>query len=153
MSQQTKKQLKNYKMKTQQIHVALLLITMAVSAYASGQQELIQADKYQIEETNESEIINDNWFGPSPHNENSNPFKALIYPNPSLTGKVRITWHDHWNVDQILIFRDNFDGIIEIDIIDGKEVTIDSLEDGYYYVKFYSKQKLLGTQKLKVTRE
>lgn len=140
-------------MKTQQIHVALLLIAMAVSAYASGQQELIQADKYQIEETNESEIINDNWFGPSPHEENSKPFKALIYPNPSLTGKVKITWHDHWDVDQIIMFRDTFDGVIEIDIPDNKEVTIDSLEVGYYYVKFYSKQKLLGTQKLKVTRE
>ena len=45
------KTIKKHKMKTQQIHVALLLIAMAVSAYASGQQELIQADKYQIEET------------------------------------------------------------------------------------------------------
>ena len=48
-------------MKTQQIHVALLLIAMAFSAYVSGQQEF-QADKYQIEETTESEIINDNWL-------------------------------------------------------------------------------------------
>ena len=140
-------------MKTQQIHVALLLIAMAISAYARGQQEFIQADKYQIEETNESEFINDNWFGPSPHDENSKPFKALIYPNPSLTGKVKITWHDHWDVDQIIMFKDTFDGIIQIDIPDDKGVTIDSLENGKYYVHFYSKQKLLATQKLKVIRE
>ena len=140
-------------MKTQQIHVALLLIAMAISAYASGQQEFIQADKYQIEETNESEFINDNWFGPSPHYENSKPFKAVIYPNPSLTGKVKITWHDHWNVDQIIMFRDTFDGVIEIDIPDEQGVTINSLEEGNYYLKFYSKQQLLATQKLKVIRE
>lgn len=140
-------------MKTQQIHVALLLIAMAVSAYVSGQQEFIQADKYQIEEINESEFINDNWFGPSLHDEISKPFKARIYPNPSLTGKVKIMWQDHWDVDQIIMFRDAFDEVIEIDILDDKGATIDSLENGKYFVQFYSKQKLLATQKLKVIRE
>ena len=37
--------------------------------------------------------------------------------------------------------------------VGAKEVTVDNLENGHYYIKFYFKQNLLATQKLKVMKE
>ncbi len=138
-------------MKTTKFNIALLFFAILLSGFVNSQQELIQADKYQLEESDETEIIIDNWV--NPHDENVEPFKAVIYPNPSLTGKVKMSWLDNQNVDQIFLIRDNFDAVMEISIKGDKEVVIDSLEDGHYFVKFYLKQQLLATQKLKVIRE
>lgn len=138
-------------MKTTKFNIALLFVAILISGFAGAQQELFQADKYQLDEANETEIIIDDLV--NPHYGNVEPFKALIYPNPSLTGKVKISWLDNQNVDQIILIRNNWDGIIEISIKDEKEIIIDSLEDGKYYVKFFFQKKLLATQKLKVIKE
>ena len=60
---------------------------------------------------------------------------------------------DNQNVDSIILVLDNFDNVVEINLKDVKEVTIDNLENGYYYIKFYFQQNLLATQKLKVMKE
>ena len=137
-------------MKTTKFTTALLFVAILFSGYVSGQQ-FIQADKYQLDETNETEIIIDDLT--TPHYTNVEPFKALIFPNPSLTGKVKMTWLDNQNVDQVILLRNDWDGMIEISIKDEKEIIIDSLENGIYFVKFFYNQKLLATQKLKIIKE
>jgi hypothetical protein len=89
----------------------------------------------------------------NPNDESTEPFKAMIYPNPSFTGKVKMSWMDNQNVDYIILVPDNFDNVVEINLKDAKEVTVDNLENGHYYIKFYFKQNLLATQKLKVMKE
>ena len=138
-------------MKTTKFNIALLLSAMAFSAYVSGQNHHFQADKYQLDPSDETEIIIDDIVNPI--DEAAEPFKALIYPNPSFTGKVKMSWLDNQNVDKIILLPDNFDNVVEIDVKDVKEITIDSLENGYYFVKFYFNQQLLATQKLKVIKE
>jgi len=64
-----------------------------------------------------------------------------------------MSWMDNQNVDYIILVPDNFDNVVEINLKDVKEVTIDNLENGYYYIKFYFQQNLLATQKLKVMKE
>ena len=138
-------------MKTTKFNIALLLSAMAFSAYVSGQNHHFQADKYQLDPSDETEIIIDDIVNPI--EEAAEPFKALIYPNPSFTGKVKMSWLDNQNVDKIILLPDNFDNTVEINVKDVKEITIDSLENGHYYVKFYFNQQLLATQKLKVMKE
>lgn len=137
-------------MKTTKFTTALLFVAILFSGYVSGQQ-FIQADKYQLDETNETEIIIDDLT--NPHYTNVEPFKALIFPNPSLTGKVKMSWLDNQNVDQVILLRNDWDGMIEISIKDEKEIIVDSLENGIYFVKFFYNQKLLATQKLKIIKE
>ena len=137
-------------MKTTKFTTALFFVAILFSGYVSGQQ-FIQADKYQLDETNETEIIIDDLT--NPHYTNVEPFKALIFPNPSLTGKVKMTWLDNQNVDQVILLRNDWDGMIEISIKDEKEIIIDSLENGIYFVKFFYNQKLLATEKLKIIKE
>ena len=68
-------------------------------------------------------------------------------------GKVKMSWMDNQNVDSIILVLDNFDNVVEINLKDVKEVTVDNLENGHYYIKFYFQQNLLATQKLKVMKE
>ena len=126
-------------MKTTKFTTALLFVAILFSGYVSGQQ-FIQADKYQLDETNETEIIIDDLT--NPHYTNVEPFKALIFPNPSLTGNVKMSWLDNQNVDQVILLRNDWDGMIEISIKDEKEIIVDSLENGIYFVKFFYNQKL-----------
>ncbi len=138
-------------MKTTKINFALRFFAILFSGFANSQQAIFQADKYQLDPSNETEIIIDDIVNPI--DESAEPFKALIYPNPSLTGKVKMSWMDNQDVDYIILIPDNFDNVVEMNIKDAKEITINNLEDGHYYVKFYFNQQLLATQKLKVMKE
>ncbi len=138
-------------MKTTKINIALLFVAILLSGLVIGQQEFIQVDKSQLDETNETEIVIDDLINPN-HN-NSEQFKALIYPNPSFTGKVKMTWNDDQNVDRILLMRVGWDDVTEISINHQKEITIDGLMEGGYYVKFFYNSELLATQKLTVIKE
>jgi len=138
-------------MKSTKINLALLFFAIIFSGIANSQQNIYQADKYQLDPSNETEIIIDDIVHPI--DETAEPFKALIYPNPSLTGKVKMSWMDNQDVDYIILIPDNFDNVVEIEVKDVKEITIDNLENGHYYVKFYFNQQLLATQKLKVMKE
>ena len=138
-------------MKSTKIILALLFFAILLSGFANSQQAIFQADKYQLDESNETEIIIDDLV--NPHDDTAEPFKALIYPNPSFTGKVKMSWLDNQNVDKIILIPDNFDNVVEMNIKDAKEITINNLENGHYFVKFYFNQQLLATQKLKVIKE
>ncbi len=138
-------------MKSTKINLALLFFAILLSGFANSQQAIFQADKYQLDESNETEIIIDDLV--NPHDDTAEPFKALIYPNPSFTGKVKMSWLDNQNVDKIILIPDNFDNVVEMNIKDAKEITINNLENGHYFVKFYFNQQLLATQKLKVIKE
>ena len=138
-------------MKTTKINFALLFFAILISGFANSQQAIYQADKYSIDESDETEVIIDDIV--NPNDESSEQFKAMIYPNPSFTGKVKMSWMDNQNVDYIILVPDNFDNVVEINLKDAKEVTVDNLENGHYYIKFYFKQNLLATQKLKVMKE
>ncbi len=138
-------------MKTTKINFALLFFAILITGYANSQQANYQADKYSLDEADETEIIIDDIV--NPNDESTEPFKAMIYPNPSLTGKVKMSWMDNQNVDYIILVPDNFDNVVEINLKDVKEVTVDNLENGHYYIKFYFQQNLLATQKLKVMKE
>ena len=138
-------------MKTTKINFALLFFAILITGFANSQQANYQADKYSLDEADETEIIIDDIV--NPNDESIEPFKAMIYPNPSFTGKVKMSWMDNQNVDYIILVPDNFDNVVEINLKDAKEVTVDNLENGHYYIKFYFKQNLLATQKLKVMKE
>ena len=138
-------------MKTTKINFALLFFAILISGFANSQQAIYQADKYSIDESDETEVIIDDIV--NPNDESSEQFKAMIYPNPSFTGKVKMSWMDNQNVDYIILVPDNFDNVVEINLKDAKEVTVDNLENGHYYIKFYFKQNHLATQKLKVMKE
>ena len=138
-------------MKTTKINFLLLFIAILITGFANSQQANYQADKYSLDGVDETEIIIDDIV--NPNDGSTEPFKAMIYPNPSLTGKVKMSWMDNQNVDYIILVPDNFDNIVEINLKDAKEVTVDNLENGHYYIKFYFKQNLLATQKLKVMKE
>ena len=138
-------------MKTTKINFALLFFAILITGFANSQQAIYQADKYSIDESDETEVIIDDIV--NPNDESSEQFKAMIYPNPSFTGKVKMSWMDNQNVDYIILVPDNFDNVVEINLKDAKEVTVDNLENGHYYIKFYFKQNLLATQKLKVMKE
>ena len=138
-------------MKTTKINFALLFFAILITGFANSQQANYQADKYSLDEADETEIIIDDIV--NPNDEITEPFKAMIYPNPSFTGKVKMSWMDNQNVDYIILVPDNFDNVVEINLKDAKEVTVDNLENGHYYIKFYFKQNLLATQKLKVMKE
>ena len=138
-------------MKTTKINFVLLFLAILIAGFANSQQANYQADKYSLDEADETENIIDDIV--NPNDESTEPFKAMIYTNPSLTGKVKMSWMDNQNVDYIILVPDNFDNVVEINLKDVKEVTIDNLENGYYYIKFYFQQNLLATQKLKVMKE
>ncbi len=138
-------------MKTTKINIALLFVAILLSGMVIGQQEIIQVDKYQLDETNETQIVIDDLV--NPYHVNSEPFKALIYPNPSYTGKVKITWMDDQELDQVFFMKLGWDEILEINVQDQHEITVDNLLDGLYYVKFFNKGKLLATQKLTIIKE
>lgn len=126
-------------MKTKHIHIALLLGALAFSAYATGQQELIQEDKYEL--VDPSNIAQ------------TEPFKALIFPNPSYTGTVKISWNEEHDVDRITVSNILFDELVHINIKDENEIKLYSLQEGFYFVKFYSQNELLKTQKMQVIRQ
>ena len=138
-------------MKKTKINIALLFVAILLSGLVIGQQEIIQVDKTQLDETNDTEIVIDDLI--NPYHNNSEEFKALIYPNPSFTGKVKMTWNDDQNVDRILLMRVGWDDVTEISINHQKEITIEGLMEGDYYVKFFYNSELLATQKLTVIKE
>jgi len=55
------------------------------------------ADKYSIDESGETNVIIHDIV--NLNDESAEPFKAMIYPNPSLIGKVKIFWMDNQNID------------------------------------------------------
>ena len=132
------------------LNTVLLSSAIIFSGYVSSQQEIKTEDKFQVDNNQESVITIDDITNP---NYNSEFFKAIIFPNPTFTGKVKMTWQDDQNVDQILLMRVGWDDVTEINIEHQKEITIDGLLEGSYYVKFFYNNEFLAAQKLTVIKE
>ena len=79
-----------------------------------------------------------------------NAFEVKIYPNPSPTGKIKMEWADGQNVDQITILSQ--DNKLNFVVKNQSELTVDGLENGKYFIRFYSKKKLLGIKQIKVMK-
>ena len=87
----------------------------------------------------------------SNHSHHSlNAFEVKIYPNPSPTGKIKMEWLDGQNVDQIIILSQ--DNKLNFVVKNQSELTVDGLENGKYFIRFYSKKKLLGIKQIKVMK-
>jgi len=132
------------------LHTVLLSTAIILTGNVISQQEIKTEDKFQIDQNQESVITIDDITNP---HYNSEYFKALIFPNPTFTSKVKMTWQDDQNVDQILLMRVGWDDVREINIEHQKEITVDGLLEGFYYVKFFYNNELLATQKLTVIKE
>ena len=89
----------------------------------------------------------------SNHSHHSlNAFQVKIYPNPSITGKIKMQWLDGQNVDQIIILSQNSDSMLNFTVKNQSELTVDGLENGKYFIRFYSNKKLLGIKQIKVMK-
>ena len=89
----------------------------------------------------------------SNHSHHSlNALKVKIYPNPSTTGKIKMAWLDGQNVDQIVIIAQGQDNMMNFFVKKQSELTVDGLENGKYFIRFFSNKKLLGVKQIKVMK-
>ena len=79
-----------------------------------------------------------------------NSFVVKIYPNPSLTGKIKMVWKDGQLVDQISIQEKSQGNPRDYFVKQQNELTVDGLENGKYFVKFYYQNKVIGVKQIKV---
>ena len=79
-------------------------------------------------------------------------FKVKIYPNPSTTGKIKIDWSDEQKIDQIIILAQGQDNTLKFFVKQQSELTVDGLENGKYFIRFYNNNKLLGIKQVKVMK-
>ena len=97
---------KQFSIKATRINFATLFLVILITGFANNQQSILyQVDKYSIGESGETDVIIHDIV--NPNDESAEPFKAMIYPNPSLMGKVKIFWMDNQNIDQIILVLDN----------------------------------------------
>lgn len=124
-------------MKTKTIHIALLLIALAFSAYASGQQELTIKDPFSTESIY--------------HGEVSPMFKAKLYPNPTYLSMVKISWPDWAEIDMIQLNNITTNQVRIVEVPKGeRKILVSDLIAGTYVVKFVKENNILGTAKLMV---
>jgi hypothetical protein len=81
-----------------------------------------------------------------------NTLDVKIYPNPSTTGKIKMEWLDGQNIDQIVIVAQGQDNMLNFFVKKQSELTVDDLENGKYFIRFYSNKKLLGIKQIKVMK-
>ncbi|MDC3308646.1 hypothetical protein OAV26_00305 [Crocinitomicaceae bacterium] len=89
----------------------------------------------------------------APNNFNAfNALKVKIYPNPSTTGNVKMEWANEQQIDQIIILSQGEDNKLNFYVKKQNELTVDGLENGKYFVRFYSQNKLKGIRQIKVMK-
>ena len=81
-----------------------------------------------------------------------NALKVKIYPNPSTTGNVKMEWANEQQIDQIIILSQGEDNKLNFYVKKQNELTLDNLENGKYFVRFYSQNKLKGIRQIKVMK-
>ena len=81
-----------------------------------------------------------------------NTLDVKIYPNPSTTGKIKMEWLDGQNIDQIVIVAQGQDNMLNFFVKKQSELTVDGLENGKYFIRFYNNNKLLGIKQVKVMK-
>ena len=109
-----------------------------ISGSVMSQDNTIQKQPFGLEST-----VSGNLLNPSV----SEAFKANIYPNPTLIGKVKMNWPDWAEVTEIQMVLASTN---EMKIINVEEVAASNLQEGVYIVRFIHKNVVLGMRKLKV---
>ena len=113
-----------------------------ISGQAMSQDNALQKQPFGVESTVSGNLLN------PPVSE---AFRANIYPNPTLIGKVKMNWPDWAEVTEIHMILASTNEIKVINVEEGQtHVTASNLQEGVYIVRFVRKNQILGVRKLKV---
>ena len=113
-----------------------------ISDQAMSQDNALQKQPFGVESTVSGNLLN------PPVSE---AFRANIYPNPTLIGKVKMNWPDWAEVTEIHMILASTNEIKVINVEEGQtHVTASNLQEGVYIVRFMRKNQILGVRKLKV---
>ena len=116
-------------------------ILLGTSLLISG-QVMSQTDFIEKEPINISSIY---------HNNLLENFRVRIYPNPSFIATVKMEWRDWAEITKVVLYNTNTNQSRIVEIEEGlRKVSVSGLEEGTYIVKFYQKNTLFGTRKIKV---
>lgn len=116
-------------------------ILLGTSLLISG-QVMSQTDFIEKEPINISSIY---------HNNLLENFRVRIYPNPSFIATVKMEWQDWAEITKVFLYNTNTNQSRIVEIEEGlRKVSVSGLEEGTYIVKFYQKNTLFGTRKIKV---
>lgn len=113
-----------------------------ISGSLMSQDNAIQKQPFGLESTVSGNLLN------PPVSE---VFRANIYPNPTLIGKVKMNWPDWAEVTEIYMILASTNEIKVINVEEGQtHVTASNLQEGVYIIRFMRKNQILGVRKLKV---
>ena len=110
--------------------------------------KLAKKDKLDFSQEQKDDMIDN-----TDHSQFSlNALDVKIYPNPSTTGKIKMEWLDGQNIDQIVIVAQGQDNMLNFFVKKQSELTVDGLENGKYFIRFYNNNKILGIKQVKVMK-
>ena len=116
-------------------------ILLGTSLLVSG-QVMSQTDFTEKEPINISSIY---------HNNLLENFRVRIYTNPSFIATVKMEWQDWAEITRVVLYNSNTNQSRIVEVEEGlRKISISGLEEGTYIVKFYQKNTLFGSRKIKV---
>lgn len=116
-------------------------ILLGISLLVSG-QVMSQTDFIEKEPINISSIY---------HNNLLENFRVRIYPNPSFIATVKMEWQDWAEITRVVLYNNNNNQSRIVEVEEGlRKISVSGLEEGTYIVKFYQKNTLFGSRKIKV---
>ena len=116
-------------------------ILLGTSLLVSG-QVMSQTDFIEKEPINISSIY---------HNNLLENFRVRIYPNPSFIATVKMEWQDWAEITRVVLYNTNTNQSRIVEVEEGlRKISVSGLEEGTYIVKFYQKNTLFGSRKIKV---
>ena len=116
-------------------------ILLGTSLLISG-QVMSQTDFIEKEPINLTSIY---------HNNLLENFRVRIYPNPSFISTVKMEWQDWAEITTVVLYNTNTNQSRIVEVEEGlRKLNVSGLEEGTYVVKFYQKNTLFGTRKIKV---
>ena len=116
-------------------------ILLGGSLLVSG-QVMSQTDFIEKEPINISSIY---------HNNLLENFRVRIYPNPSFIATVKMEWQDWAEITRVVLYNNNNNQSRIVEVEEGlRKISVSGLEEGTYIVKFYQKNTLFGSRKIKV---
>lgn len=116
-------------------------ILLGTSLLISG-QVMSQTDFIEKEPINLTSIY---------HNNLLENFRVRIYPNPSFISTVKMEWQDWAEITTVVLYNTNTNQSRIVEVEEGLcKLSVSGLEEGTYVVKFYQKNTLFGTRKIKV---
>ena len=116
-------------------------ILLGTSLLVSG-QVMSQTDFIEKEPINISSIY---------HNNLLENFRVRIYPNPSFIATVKMEWQDWAEITRVVLYNNNNNQSRIVEVEEGlRKISVSGLEEGTYIVKFYQKNIIFGSRKIKV---